>query len=210
MFMLKICIVLSPVADVLGTGPRSVVDLTCKGLDVCLPHDREPGTAERYIELYLKAAKSTFLGATGALQNLRLLKRKDSVTTAGNTTVSSAASGRTSSKPSFFPMQLNVMLEESAALRFEHHPMESWLATHGPLLQRMAVQRHVWSAAAAAVHPTDTVSSPLHAGIVESAVGPGAEKGGREAEQAWHGIMVNLSRLYIAEAKKVRFQIKLF
>ena len=39
---------------------------------------------------------------------------------------------------------------------------------HGPLLQAMAVQRHVWSAAAATVHPADTAAAPLHAGVVEA------------------------------------------
>ena len=48
--------------SVLGSGPRSVLDLTCDGLEICVPHDREPGSTERYCEMYVKAVRSAFAG----------------------------------------------------------------------------------------------------------------------------------------------------
>jgi hypothetical protein len=79
--------------------------------------------------------------------------------------------------------------------------VQAWLASRGPLLQQLAVQRHLWGEVAAAVQPADT-ASPLHAGMVESAF----ESAASASQQAWQGVMQELFALYRAKLRQADAQ----
>jgi hypothetical protein len=42
----------------LGAGPRSIADVSCTGLEICVPHDREPGPAQRYASMHISALQA--------------------------------------------------------------------------------------------------------------------------------------------------------
>jgi hypothetical protein len=68
---------------------------------------------------------------------------------------------------------------------------QGWLGVHGPLLQKLAVQRQLWTDIATTVNPADT-DAPLHAAMVQTAFATAAEAGHR----AWEGVMGDLSQMY--------------
>ena len=57
------------------------------------------------------------------------------------------------------------------------------MAIHGPMLQHLAVQEHLWGEASANVQPADA-ASPLHAAMVESAFTTAADASQRVG---WEG-----------------------
>ncbi|KAL4444145.1 hypothetical protein ABPG75_011882 [Micractinium tetrahymenae] len=184
-------------AAALGAGPASILDATVSGAELIVPHNCEPGPSERYLELYLKALETAM---QQHLQRLQQLKQRRKAAAAAAAAGGAAGEPALSGEPppgvepqrrrSLFPMQINLAADD-VALRFEHHPLESWLASRGPLLQQMAVQQHLWGEVAAAVQPADA-ASPLHAAMVESAFASVA----CATQQAWDGLMQDLLQLY--------------
>ena len=69
--------------------------------------------------------------------------------------------------------------------------LQGWLGLHGPLLQKLAVQRQLWTDIATTVNPAD-MSAPLHAALVQTSFASAAEAGHR----AWEGVMGDLSQMY--------------
>lgn len=194
-------------ADYLGSGPCRVADVHIRKFELCVPYDREPGPTQRYTEMYTKAARTAF---THSMKALRAHPN------GAETSAKKRSKG--APRPPLFPMQLNLTVD-GAALRFEHHPMETWLAQHGPMLRRAAVQRHLWEEVVANVEQSDAVTSPLHAGMFESAFSasqgqrtPRKEDADSEApppvpsndskDQAWEGVMHDLGQQYKAEVHK--------
>lgn len=207
--------------EYLGAGPGAVLDLSVTGFELCVPYDREPGPAQRYGEMYFKAVRSAF---TERLQVLR--KRTGGGADPPPPPPPPEAAARRGGSgapapPPPPPLQVNLALRQ-VAVRFEHHPLEAWLSVHGPLLQRLAVQQHLWEEAAATVRPSDAAASPLHAGMMESACagaggeeaagpegdeaaaagGDGAGSAAAGGDQAWEGLMADLARGYKAEAQR--------
>ena len=151
----------------LGNGPRSIADLHMTGFELCVPYDRDPGPTQRYAEMYFKALSNAFT------QSVKVLRKKSQGVVKLVEKRKSGAAGLKNKNNigSLFPMQFNLRAE-GFVFRFEHHPMEKWLAAHGPLLGRASLQAHLWGEAVATVQQSDSHISPLHAGIVESVMAP--------------------------------------
>lgn len=215
----------------LGTGPSTAADVYIRGLDISVPYDREPGPTLRYAGMYFKALKSAFRQGLIVLRK-RSQREPGGVEVKEQHTADTALpkknikGGRSERDHKLFPMQVNLRVD-GVVFRFEHHPMESWFAVHGPMLQRAALQSYLWSEVSATVAQADSMTSPLHAGIVESAlVGPpdaghgpavslddksvqtpsrpgkseGSSTDGKD--QAWEGLMRVLAAQYRAEVSK--------
>ncbi len=159
-------------AEYLGSGPRSSLDLHVCGFEFTVPYDREPGPTQRYAEMYFKAVSAAFT------HSVKVLRKKSQQTTSGGVKSKPEASSSHASSvkavvaSTLFPLQLNLRVD-GFVFRFEHHPMEKWLAVHGPLLRQAALQEYLWEKAVGEVqNVADVAASPLHAGIVESAMAP--------------------------------------
>jgi hypothetical protein len=203
-------------AAALGAGPASILDASVSGAELIVPHDGEPGPTQRYSELYFKALE------TAAQQHLQCLKQFQRQRRSSAAGTGAAAAASTDAEPGahvaggppspaqqqqqpapkrkrqLFPMQINLTAED-VALRFEHHPLEAWLASRGPLLQQMATQQHLWGEVAAAVQPADS-SSPLHAAMVESAFATVQAA----SQQAWDGLMQDLFQQYRGKLQRLQ------
>ncbi len=168
-------------AEYLGSGPRSSLDLHLCGFEFIVPYDREPGPTQRYAEMYFKAVSAAFTHSVKVLRKKSQQTGRSSGVSmnapgggGGNTTSSSSNTAAKAVAASLFPLQLNLRID-GFAFRFEHHPMEKWLAVHGPLLRQAALQEYLWDKAIANVqNVADMAVSPLHAGIFESAIPPSA------------------------------------
>lgn len=112
-----------------------MLDVACNHFQFIVPHDREPGSTERLVEMYIKAVKTAFAGSVKHITAFRS-KRK-------NETNTQAKSKKAPSRAGIFPMQVNLSGSD-ITFKFEHHPMEAWFAVHGPLLRKMAVQVRFW------------------------------------------------------------------
>ena len=77
--------------------------------------------------------------------------------------------------------------------------LQGWLGLHGPLLQKLAVQRQLWTDIATTVNPAD-ISAPLHAALVQTSFASAAEAG----HKAWEGVMGDLSQMYRMLVQQVR------
>lgn len=150
----------------LGTGPRSIADVHVSGFELNVPYDRDPGPTQRYAEMYFKALSNAFT------QSVKVLRKKSQgVVKVIEKRKASGAGMKNKGVGSLFPMQFNLRAD-GFVFKFEHHPMEKWLAAHGPLLRQAGLQAHLWGEAVATVQQADTQISPLHAGIVESVMAP--------------------------------------
>lgn len=169
-------------AEYLGFGPQSSLDLHVCGFEFTVPYDREPGPTQRYAEMYFKAVSAAFSHSVEILRKKSQQTQRESVSTgasAGKRENSPSKKGMHASAvkkvaSSLFPLQLNLRID-GFALRFEHHPMEKWLAVHGPLLKQASLQEYLWEEAGQSLHvqnAADTAASPLHAGMVGSAMAP--------------------------------------
>ncbi|GAB4818387.1 hypothetical protein N2152v2_005433 [Parachlorella kessleri] len=162
----------------LGAGPCSLVDIRLVGFELCVPYDREPGPCQRYAEMYFKALglamQDTLLRLKAGTQRLKAGTQQGAGQLAQQAQQTSQRAMR-----SLFPMQL-LLAAEDVVVRFEHHPLE-----------KLAVQRQLWTDIATTVNPAD-ISAPLHAALVQTSFASAAEAGHR----AWEGVMGDLSQMY--------------
>ena len=138
--------------------PGGVASVKVGGVEICLPHDQDPGKCQRLLELNIKALKEIFDTGIDSSSSSKACKMEDVDT----------SSADCSNVWTSLPLQLSIVVEKEVLFRFEHHPMESWLLTHSHLLQSIAAQRHAWQMVTMAVPPTDSSASPLRAGVVEA------------------------------------------
>lgn len=127
-----------------GQRPASrvrVLDARVGGLRLRLPWGCHVGRAIKLLELWAKAAR---LAAADELRSLRHLAALRDGRAPGRRSVAAAGvtPGASGSGPALYT---EVRLQAKAvSFKVEQHPMEAWLAVHGPLLRSTATQQHLW------------------------------------------------------------------
>lgn len=121
----------------------STISIVTTALVVSVPYDRQPGPTLRYLNTYIKAFVSYVLSSMP-------FKRSPSPK-------SKKAEGNMGNSPPPAPQlpYIHFELDGGLTFRFEHHPLEAWLAKKGPTLQNNALQSHL-SGDVSGFKPLDT------------------------------------------------------
>ncbi|KAK9806263.1 hypothetical protein WJX72_007766 [[Myrmecia] bisecta] len=95
----------------------------------------DPGTAERFCELWAKAFEDAMMAHIRPLLPAKRPK---------------TAAGAASKNKGSGPIELRLALK-GGLIKMEHHPMEAWLGVHAPLLRNAVTQVSMWDRVLAAV-----------------------------------------------------------
>eukprot|EP00884_Botryococcus_braunii_P017348 jgi/Botrbrau1/4297/Bobra.0390s0036.1 len=121
--------------------PGIVLEACLYDCVVSTPYDQDPGTAQRFTELWAKAFKEELLRSlSSALALKKSPGRADKKQRGGFDLATAAIEARVAIKGALFLM--------------EHHPLEAWFAVHGPLLRDFSVQGALWGRSLPLVMPS--------------------------------------------------------